>query len=209
LDGAADQAAYNGSYPDNDQPLGLRSGATRLEVMEVFQTYADAGPPILPACSLELAARMIFLAKCRHARRSARGGAAKTTGCPLPQVQRSDRSSGRQLPSSGSLRTFAQRHRRTRDCFAPRGIVAPSRRGYRLGASRIGAGRNTKEDDMNPAVGRHPGSKRSATRWKPAPFVPRLIHPRHHVEESSEESKTLPNFRATSEERELILEVVS
>ena len=47
---------------DMNQPLGYAIG-NALEVMEVSQTLQNAGPTDLTRISLELAARMIFLAK--------------------------------------------------------------------------------------------------------------------------------------------------
>ena len=51
---------------DMNQPLGYAVG-NALEVMEVSQTLQNAGPTDLTRISLELAARMIFLAKITHA----------------------------------------------------------------------------------------------------------------------------------------------
>src|ERR1700744_1435698 len=50
---------------DMNQPLGFAIG-NALEVMEVSQTLQNAGPTDLTRLALELAARMIFLAKIVH-----------------------------------------------------------------------------------------------------------------------------------------------
>jgi pyrimidine-nucleoside phosphorylase len=50
----------------------LSRSATRWRVMEVSQTLLNAGPPDLTRLSLELAARMIFLAKLTETLEDAR-----------------------------------------------------------------------------------------------------------------------------------------
>ncbi len=120
---------------DMNQPLGYAVG-NALEVMEVSQTLQNAGPTDLTRLSLELAARMIFLAKITaHARRGPRTGAAKAAGrLRLQEVQGRHRSPGRQPAGARPLRAAAQRHRCARDRLAARRLrQRHRRRGHRPG----------------------------------------------------------------------------
>ena len=120
---------------DMNQPLGYAVG-NALEVMEVSQTLQNAGPTDLTRLSLELAARMIFLAKIVATLEEAREVAQQKLldGSGYRKFKERHRGPRRQLTSSGSVRTFAQCHRRTRDCVAARGLCQRYRgRGHRPG----------------------------------------------------------------------------
>ncbi len=166
---------------DMNQPLGYAVG-NALEVMEVSQTLQNAGPTDLTRISLELAARMIFLAKiAADTRRSARTGAAKAAGrLGLPKIQGSHRGAGRQSARAGSVRAVAQRHRRPRDRLAARRIRQRHRcRGHRHGIfhdrrgtkhqrrhHRSGGGRDSGSEGRPEGGGGRGAVPRSTTRAK-------------------------------------------
>jgi len=140
---------------DMNQPLGYAIG-NALEVMEVSQTLQNAGPSDLTRISLELAARMMFLGKITKTLDEAR-----------------ELATSKLLDGSG--------YRKFKDVIAAQGgnpqvldrfellpnatgaqEITTARGGYVSGidaeligqaSSMIGAGRNTKEDSIDPAVG--------------------------------------------------------
>ena len=140
---------------DMDQPLGFTVG-NALEVMEASQTLQGQGPPDLAGLSTELAARMIYLGESSRSIESARDQA-------------------QQLLADGSAIT------KLRDIIAAQGgdpevvyrfdllpnasgeqIVSSPRDGYisRINADDIGraavmlgAGRDSMDDPIDPAVG--------------------------------------------------------
>src|SRR3981081_550450 len=140
---------------DMNQPLGYAVG-NALEVMEVSQTLQNAGPTDLTRISLELAARMIFLGKITktldEAREVAQQHMLNLSGYHKfkeviqaqggnPQVlDRFDL-----LPNATGAREIA--------CPQPGYISAIDAESIGLASSMIGAGRNTKEDSIDPAVG--------------------------------------------------------
>ncbi len=197
---------------DMNQPLGYAVG-NALEVMEVSQTLQNAGPTDLTRLSLELAARMIFLAKIVPTLDEAREvGAAEAAGwLGLPQVQRSDRGAGRQSAGAGPVRAAAQRHRRARDRFAARGIrQRDRRRGHRHGVVDDRRGPQHERRHIDPAVGVILEVK-VGQKVEAGAVLCRVYYTREeHVEEASAaDRRRFPHFRQPPEERELILEVVS
>ncbi|HYL37086.1 MAG TPA: thymidine phosphorylase [Bryobacteraceae bacterium] len=197
---------------DMSQPLGYAVG-NALEVMEVSQTLQNAGPTDLTRLSLELAARMIFLAKIAptldEARELAQQKLLDGSGYKKfkdvieaqagnPQVlDRFDL-----LPNATGVREIA----------SPRAgyVSAIDAEDVGIASSMIGAGRNTKEDVIDPAVGVilevKVGQKVDA-----GGVLCRVYYTsEEHVEEASQQIEDA--FRISSqppEERELILEVVS
>src|SRR6202040_2717020 len=140
---------------DMNQPLGYAIG-NALEVMEVSQTLQNAGPTDLTRLSLELAARMIYLGKITATLDEAR---------ELAQKKLLDGSGYRKLKeviaAQGGNPQVLDRFELlpnatgVREISSPRAgyISAIDAEGIGRASSMIGAGRNTKEDSIGPAVG--------------------------------------------------------
>src|ERR1700690_2365406 len=197
---------------DMNQPLGYAVG-NALEVMEVSQTLQNAGPTDLTRLALELAARMIFLAKIVPTLDEAR---------ELAQQKLLDGSGYRKfkevIEAQGGNSQVLDRFELLPNATGVREIASP-RAGYvsaiaaediGLAASRIGAGRNTKEDDIDPAVGVILEVK-VGQKVEAGAVLCRVYYTRdEHVEEASEEIEDAFRISAQPpEERELIREVVS
>jgi pyrimidine-nucleoside phosphorylase/thymidine phosphorylase len=140
---------------DMNQPLGFAVG-NALEVMEVSQTLQSAGPADLTRLSIELAARMIFLGKITATLDEAR---------VLAEKKLVDGSGYRKLKdviaAQGGNPAVMDRFDLLPNATGAREIASP-RAGYvsaieaeyiGLASSMIGAGRDTKEDGIDPAVG--------------------------------------------------------
>jgi pyrimidine-nucleoside phosphorylase len=140
---------------DMNQPLGYAIG-NALEVMEVSQTLQNAGPSDLTRLSLELAARMIFLGKLTTTLDEAR---------ELAQKKLLDGSGYRKLKeviaAQGGNAQVLDRFELLPNATGAREISSP-RAGYisaidaeyiGQASAMIGAGRDTKEDSIDPAVG--------------------------------------------------------
>jgi pyrimidine-nucleoside phosphorylase/thymidine phosphorylase len=140
---------------DMNQPLGYAVG-NALEVMEVSQTLQNAGPADLTRLSLELAGRMIYLGKVTATLEEAR---------ELAQTKLLDGSGYRKLKeviaAQGGNAAVMDRFELLPNATGAREIASP-RAGYisaieaeyiGLASSMIGAGRDTKEDSIDPAVG--------------------------------------------------------
>src|ERR1700689_2343289 len=197
---------------DMNQPLGFAIG-NALEVMEVSQTLQNAGPSDLTRLSLELAARMIFLGKIAPTLEEARD---------IAQRKLLDGSGYRKfkdvITAQGGNSQVLDRFELLPNATGVREIASP-RAGYvsaiaaediGLGASALGAGRNTKEDDIDPAVGVILEVK-VGQKVEAGAVLCRVYYTRdEHVEEASEEIEDAFRISAQPpEERELILEVVS
>jgi pyrimidine-nucleoside phosphorylase len=196
---------------DMNQPLGYAVG-NALEVMEASQTLQGAGPADLTKLSIELAARMIFLAKKAPSLDDARR---------LAEEKLVDGSGYRKLKAvvtaQGGDAQALDKFELLPNATGMREITSP-RAGYvsvidaqDIGAASnmIGAGRNKKEDAIDPAVGIilevKVGEKVDA-----GSVLCRLYYTREDmVEEAAEVVEDA--FRISSQrpdERELILEVV-
>jgi pyrimidine-nucleoside phosphorylase/thymidine phosphorylase len=140
---------------DMSQPLGYAVG-NALEVMEVSQTLQNAGPTDLTRLSLELAARMIFLGRVTMTLDDAR---------ELAQKKLLDGSGYKKfkevIQAQGGNAQVLDRFDLLPNATGVREISSP-RNGYvsaieaeaiGLASSMIGAGRDTKEDAVDPAVG--------------------------------------------------------
>lgn len=140
---------------DMNQPLGYAIG-NALEVMEVSQTLQNVGPTDLTRLSLELAARMIYLGKVVGTLEEARELATKKL---------LDGSGYRKLKevisAQGGNPLVLDRFELLPNATGAREISSP-RAGYVTAidaeligqaSSMIGAGRDTKEDSIDPAVG--------------------------------------------------------
>jgi pyrimidine-nucleoside phosphorylase len=196
---------------DMNQPLGYAVG-NALEVMEVSQTLQNAGPSDLTRLSLELAARMIFLGKITASLDDAR---------ELAQNKLLDFSGYRKLKdviaAQGGNPSVLDRFDLLPNATGMREIASP-RAGYisaidaeyiGMASSMIGAGRDTKEDGIDPAVGVILEVK-AAQKVDAGSVLCRLYYTNdQRVEEAAQLVEDA--FRissATPEERALILEVV-
>ena len=197
---------------DMNQPLGYAVG-NALEVMEVSQTLQNAGPTDLTRLSLELAARMIYLGKITKTLEEAR---------EVAQQKLLDGSGYRKLKevivAQGGNPQVLDRFELLPNATGVREIASP-RAGYisaihaediGRASSLIGAGRNTKEDSIDPAVGVILEVK-TGQKVDAGGVLCRLYYTGdENVEEAAEQIEDA--FHISShppEERELILEVVS
>jgi pyrimidine-nucleoside phosphorylase len=196
---------------DMNQPLGYAVG-NALEVMEVSQTLQNAGPADLTRLSLELAARMIYLGKVTSSLEDAR---------EVAQNKLLDFSGYRKLKeviaAQGGNPSVLDRFDLLPNATGMREIASP-RAGYisaidaeyiGMASSMIGAGRDTKEDAIDPAVGVILEVK-GGQKVDAGSVLCRLYYTNDaRVEEAAQLVEDA--FRissATPEERALILEVV-
>jgi pyrimidine-nucleoside phosphorylase/thymidine phosphorylase len=197
---------------DMNQPLGYAVG-NALEVMEVSQTLQNAGPADLTRISLELAARMIFLGKITKTLDEAR---------ELAQAKLLDLSGYRKfkdvIQAQGGNPAVLDRFDLLPNATGAREI-STTRGGYisaidaeliGQASSMIGAGRNTKEDSIDPAVGVILEVK-VGTKIEAGSILCRIYHT--HDENLDEAADLVEDaFKISQqpvEERDLILEVVS
>ena len=140
---------------DMNQPLGYAVG-NAVEVMEVSQTLQKAGPADLTRLSLELAARMIFLAKVSPTLDDAR---------KLAEDKLMDGSAYKKfkqvVQAQGGNPLALDRFELLPNATGMREILSP-RAGYvsaimaediGRASTMMGAGRSRKEDAIDPAVG--------------------------------------------------------
>jgi len=197
---------------DMSQPLGYAVG-NALEVMEVSQTLQNAGPADLTRISLELAARMIHLGKITKTLDEAR---------ELAQSKLLDLSGYRKfkdvIAAQGGNPNVLDRFDLLPNATGAQEITT-TRGGYisaidaeliGQASSMIGAGRNTKEDSIDPAVGVILEVK-VGQKIDPGSILCRIYYT---SETNLEEAATLVEdaFKISQqpvEERDLILEVVS
>ena len=140
---------------DMNQPLGYAIG-NALEVMEVSQTLQKAGPADLTRLSLELAARMIYLGKVTPTLDEARklaedklmDGSAYNK---FKQVVAAQGGNPKALDSFELLPNATG----MREILSPRAGFVSAIMAEDIGraSQMIGAGRGTKEDSIDPAVG--------------------------------------------------------
>ncbi|MBM3794229.1 MAG: thymidine phosphorylase [Acidobacteria bacterium] len=196
---------------DMSQPLGYAVG-NALEVMEVSQTLQNAGPTDLTRLSLELAARMIFLGRITMTLDDAR---------ELAQRKLLDGSGYKKfkevIQAQGGNAQVLDRFDMLPNATGVREITSP-RNGYvsaidafsiGMASSMIGAGRDTKDDTVDPAVGVILEVK-TGQKVDAGAVLCRLYYTKEdRLEESAEMVEDA--FRISTvqpEERELILEVV-
>jgi pyrimidine-nucleoside phosphorylase len=140
---------------DMNQPLGYAVG-NALEIMEASQTLQNAGPADLTKLSLELAARMIFLGKKAPSLDEARR---------LAEQHLVDGSAYRKfnevVAAQGGNAQALDKFELLPNATGMREITSP-RAGYvsnisaediGVSSNMIGAGRDRKEDSIDPAVG--------------------------------------------------------
>jgi len=196
---------------DMSQPLGYAVG-NALEVMEASQTLQNAGPTDLTKLSIELAARMIFLGKkaatLDEARRAAEQHLVDLSGYKkLKQVVAAQGGNPQALdrfellPNATGMREIA----------SPRGgyVSIIDARDIGAASNMIGAGRDRKEDAIDPAVGIILEVK-VGEKVEAGSVLCRLYYTKEdRVEEAA--GMVEDAFRISAqkpEERELILEVV-
>jgi pyrimidine-nucleoside phosphorylase/thymidine phosphorylase len=197
---------------DMSQPLGYAVG-NALEIMEVSQTLQNAGPADLTRLSLELAARMIYLGKITKTLDEAR---------EMAQSRLLDGSGYRKFKEviaaqGGNPKVLDQFELLPNATGAQE--ITTQRAGYvsaidaeliGQASSMIGAGRATKDDSIDPAVGVilevKVGQKIDA-----GGILCRIYHTSdEHLADASELLEDA--FKISNqavEERDLILEVVS
>jgi pyrimidine-nucleoside phosphorylase len=196
---------------DMNQPLGYAVG-NALEVMEASQTLQNVGPADLTRLCLELAARMIYLGKkaatLDDARRMAEIALVEGTGYQkLKQVIQAQGGNPQALDKFELLPNATG----MREITSPRaGFVSLIDATYIGTASNmIGAGRDRKEDDIDPAVGVILEVK-VGEKVEAGSVLCRLYYTREdRVEEAAELVEDAFRISAQRpEDRELILEVV-
>jgi pyrimidine-nucleoside phosphorylase len=140
---------------DMSQPLGYAIG-NALEIMEASQTLQNAGPADLTKLSLELAARMIFLGKKAATLEEARLTAEKhlVDGSAYKKLKQVVAAQG---GNPQALDKFELLPNATgmREITSPRAGYVSRINAQDIGVSSnmIGAGRDRKEDSIDPAVG--------------------------------------------------------
>jgi pyrimidine-nucleoside phosphorylase/thymidine phosphorylase len=197
---------------DMNQPLGYAIG-NALEIMEVSQTLQNAGPADLTRISLELAARMIFLGKLTATLDEARETA---------QRHLLDGSGYRKLKeliaAQGGNPAVLDKFELLPNATGAMEIPAP-RAGYvsaidaeeiGLASTIIGAGRDTKESVIDPAVGVILEVK-VGQKVEEGSVLCRLYYTREdNLEDAAARVEDAFRISASAPEgRELILEVVS
>jgi pyrimidine-nucleoside phosphorylase len=196
---------------DMSQPLGYAVG-NALEVMEASQTLQNAGPSDLTKLSIELTARMIFLAKktasLDEARRLAEQKLVDGSGYKkFKQVVAAQGGNPQSLDKFELLPNATG----MREISSPRGgyVSVIDAEDIGVASNMIGAGRERKEDPIDPAVGIilevKVGEKVDA-----GSVLCRLYYTREEgVEEAAEMVEDAFRISAQKpDERELILEVV-
>jgi pyrimidine-nucleoside phosphorylase len=196
---------------DMNQPLGYAIG-NALEIMEASQTLQNAGPADLTKLCLELAARMIFLGKKAVTLEEARLTAEKhlVDGSAYAKFKQV-------VAAQGGNPQALDKFELLPNATGMREITSP-RAGYvstiyaediGVASNMIGAGRDKKEDTIDPAVGIilevKVGEKVDA-----GSVLCRLYYTKEdHVDEAA--NRVEDAFRISAQkpsERELILEVV-
>src|SRR5689334_7439792 len=196
---------------DMNQPLGYAVG-NALEIMEASQTLQNAGPADLTKLSLELAARMIFLGKKTPSLDEARRVAEKhlVDGSAYQLFKKVVAAQG---GNPQALDKFELLPNATgmREVTSPRAgyVAAIDAEDIGTASNMIGAGRDRKEDSIDPAVGIILEVK-SGEKVDAGSVLCRLYYTKEdRVEEAAEMVEDA--FRVSTQkpdERELILEVV-
>jgi pyrimidine-nucleoside phosphorylase len=196
---------------DMSQPLGYAVG-NALEVMEVSQTLQNAGPTDLTRLSLELAARMIYLAKVAKSIEEARELAQKKLldGGGYHKFKQVIQAQG---GNPQVLDRFELLPNATggREISSPRGGYVSAIDAQYIGGActLIGAGRDTKEDSIDPAVGVILEVK-VGQKVESGGVLCRIYHTKEdRLEEAAEMIEDAFRISSTApEERDIILEVV-
>lgn len=197
---------------DMNQPLGFAIG-NALEVMEVSQTLQNAGPADLAEISVELAARMIWLGKKANSLEEARIIAERklVDGSGYRKLKEVIQAQGGD-PKVLDRFELLPNATGVREVTTPRaGFVSAIDAEY-IGraAAMIGAGRDRKEDEIDPAVGVILEVKVGA-RVEAGSVLCRLYHTTEdRLDDAAELVEDAFRISGTKPEpRPLILEVVS
>ena len=196
---------------DMSQPLGYAVG-NALEVMEASQTLQNAGPADLTKLCLELAARMIFLGKQAATLEEARLVAERhlVDGSAYKKFKDVVAAQG---GNPQALDNFVLLPNATgaREIASPRAgyVSLIDAEDIGIAANMIGAGRDKKEDAIDPAVGIILEVK-AGEKVEAGSILCRLYYTKEdRVEEAAEKVEDAFHISAQRpEERELILEVV-
>src|SRR5271166_5550689 len=194
-----------------NQPLGYAVG-NALEVMEASQTLQNAGPADLTKLAIELAARMIFLGKKAESLEEARRIAEKhlVDGSGYKKFKQAVAAQG---GNPQALDKFELLPNATgmREVSSPRGGYVSSIDAEDIGiaSNMIGAGRDKKEDTIDPAVGIILEVK-TGEKVDAGSVLCRLYYTKEdRVDEAAEMVEDAFRISAQKpDERELILEVV-
>jgi pyrimidine-nucleoside phosphorylase len=197
---------------DMNQPLGYAIG-NALEIMEVSQTLQNAGPADLTRISLELAARMIFLGKITATLEEGRELAQKMLleGAGYRKFKDLIQAQGGN-PQVLDRFDLLPNATGAREITSPRGgyVSAINAEDIGFASTIIGAGRDNRDDAIDPAVGVilevKVGQKVDA-----GGVLCRLYYTKEdRLEEAAEQVEDAFRISATPPEpRELILEVIS
>jgi pyrimidine-nucleoside phosphorylase len=197
---------------DMNQPLGYAVG-NALEVMEASQTLQNAGPADLTRLCIELAARMIFVGKKAPSLEEARHVAEKVLvdGSGYQKFKQAVQAQG---GNPQALDKFELLPNATgmREVTSPRGgyVSVINAEDIGLASNMIGAGRERKEDSVDPAVGVILEVK-VGEKVEAGSVLCRLYYTKEdRVDEAAEMVEDA--FRISAQrpdDRELILEVVS
>jgi len=196
---------------DMNQPLGYAVG-NALEIMEASQTLQNAGPADLTKLSIELAARMIFLGKKSETLEEARRIAEKhlVDGSGYRKFKQVVAAQG---GNPQALDKFELLPNATgmREISSPRAgyVTLIDAEDIGVASNMIGAGRDKKEDSIDPAVGIILEVK-TGEKVDAGSVLCRLYYTKEdRVDEAAEMVEDA--FRISGQkpdERELILEVV-
>lgn len=197
---------------DMNQPLGYAIG-NALEVMEVSQTLQFSGPDDLTKISLELAARMIFLGKITATMEEARDLAISKlrdgSGYAKFKEMIAAQGGNPQVLDRFDLLPNATG---AMEITSPRGgyVSAIDAEEIGIASAMIGAGRDTKEDTIDPAVGVILEVK-TGQKVEAGGVLCRLYFTKEdRITEAAERVEDAFRISSTAPEpRELILEVVS
>ncbi|MFZ0936073.1 MAG: pyrimidine-nucleoside phosphorylase [Bryobacteraceae bacterium] len=196
---------------DMNQPLGYAVG-NALEVMEASQTLQNAGPADLTKLCLELASRMIFLGKKAATLEEARLAAEShlVDGSAYKKFKEVVAAQG---GNPQALDNFVLLPNATgaREIASPRAgyVSAIDAEDIGIASNMIGAGRDKKEDSIDPAVGIILEVK-AGEKVDAGSILCRLYYTKEdRVEEAAEKVEDAFHISAQRpDERELILEVV-
>ncbi len=197
---------------DMNQPLGFAIG-NALEIMEVSQTLQNVGPDDLTRISRELAARMIFLGKITSTLEEARelAWARLQDGSGYRKLKETIAAQGGN-PQVLDRFDLLPNATGAMEITSPRGgyISAIDAEEIGLASSMIGAGRDTKEDSIDPAVGVVLEVKVGQKVDAGGVLCRLYFTDEERIQEAAERVEDAFRISATQPEpRELILEVVS